>query len=309
MATRLRRFFPLLALLASCCSNASEIDELGVDAVAPGVFVHLGQAAEVDSPNRGDSANIGFIVGARCVAVIDSGGSLATGRALQQAIANRTTKPVCYVINTHVHFDHVLGNAAFQASTPLYVGHHRLAEAMAANRDFFAENFAAELGGESQQVKVITPDTLVEEELELDLGERRLRLRAVASAHSTTDVTVLDELTNTLWAGDLLSRERMPVLDGSLLGWLDWMRHAMQQDYARVIPGHGPIDNNWPEGADAQLRYLEALRDDTRAAVAAGTMLQEAQASVAAEQRAHWQLTERAHPLNVNRAYRELEWE
>ncbi|MEX2482516.1 MAG: quinoprotein relay system zinc metallohydrolase 2 [Gammaproteobacteria bacterium] len=309
MATRRCRFIPLLALLACCCSYASEIDELSVDAVAPGVFVHLGQAAEVDSPDRGDSANIGFVIGAHCVAIIDSGGALATGRALGQAIAKRTAKPVCYVINTHVHFDHVLGNAAFEASAPDYVGHHRLADAMAANRDFFAENFAHELGGESQQVKVIGPDTLVEDELELDLGDRRLRLRAVASAHSTTDLTVLDALTNTLWAGDLLSRERMPVLDGSLLGWLDWMRHAMQQDYAHVIPGHGPIDHAWPDGARAQLRYLEALRDDTRAAVAAGTMLQEAQGSVAAEQRRHWQLTERAHPLNVNRAYRELEWE
>lgn len=309
MSLRSHRVLLVLALLGNCCANASGMNELSIDAVAPGVFVHFGQTAAVDSAERGDSANIGFVVGANCVAVIDSGGALATGRALGRAIAQRTTKPVCYVINSHVHFDHVLGNAAFASAAPHYVGHQRLAEAMAANRDFFAENFAAELGAEGQQARVIGPDTLVEDELELDLGERRLVLRAVSSAHSTTDLTVLDVSTGTLWAGDLLSRERMPVLDGSLLGWLDWMQHAMQQDYARVIPGHGPIDRTWPDGARAQLRYLEALRDDTRAALAAGDLLQEAQASVAAKQRQHWQLTERAHPLNVNRAYRELEWE
>ncbi|MCP5201677.1 MAG: quinoprotein relay system zinc metallohydrolase 2 [Gammaproteobacteria bacterium] len=292
-----------------CAASVGVAAAFALDEIAPGVYVHPGQMADLDSPARGDSANLGVVVGDRCVAVIDSGGSLATGRALAAAIAARTPRPVCYVINTHVHFDHVLGNGAFVGEGTHFVGQHGLAEAMEANREFFAEQFADELDGSGGAARVIAPDDLVDSRLELDLGGRTLVLTAVARAHSSTDLTVLDRTSNTLFAGDLVFRERLPVLDGSLGGWLDWLDAAMQVDYARVVPGHGPVDTHWPEGARALRRYLVALRDDTRAAIAAGEFLEDAKASVAASERDEWILTGRAHGLNVSRAYRELEWE
>ena len=39
--------------------------------------------------------------------------------------------------------------------------------------------------------------------------------------HYRLDLTVFDRRTATLWTGDLLFRERVPVVDGSLKGWLD----------------------------------------------------------------------------------------
>lgn len=290
-------------------ANASGSSAFTVEEVAPGVYLHRGAHARLEDPARADSANISFVVGARCVAVIDSGGAVATGQALAAAIAAKTPKPVCYVINTHVHFDHVLGNAAWQDSDTRFVGHSNLAEAMAANREFFSESFAAELGGPGQGTRVIGPDVLVEGKTELDLGDRVLELAAEPVAHTTTDLTVHDPASGTLWTGDLLFRERMPVLDGSLKGWLAWHKRAMAVPYTAVIPGHGPVDRAWPAGAEPQFDYLQQLLRETRQAIAEGKFLDEAQASVATDAQGRWQLAERAHRVNVSRAFRELEWE
>lgn len=299
-----------LGLLTALGSSAAEsAPDFVLEELAPGVYLHPGRMADVDDPGRGDSANLGVVVGSRCAAVIDTGGAYATGAAFAAAIAARIAKPVCYVINTHVHFDHVLGNAAFAAQAPRFVGQHGLAEAMVASRDFFVEHFADELGGTDPAARIIGPDTLVDGTLDLDLGERRLLLRAVATAHSATDLTVHDPHSATLWTGDLLARERMPVLDGSLHGWLAWLDAATQENHALVVPGHGPVDRAWPAGAQALRRYLEVLRDETRAALARGASLEEALDTVAADETEHWQLTARAHRLNISRAYRELEWE
>ena len=55
--------------------------------------------------------------------------------------------------------------------------------------------------------------------------------------------------------------------------------------------------------------YLLALRNDTRAAIAKGTSMEDAQETVAAEQAARWKVTPRAQRINIGRAYRQLEWE
>src|SRR5579863_8242975 len=129
--TRRRQLSSLAALL---CLGVpllarSAPDALSLDEIAPGVFVHPGKALALDAPGHDDIANIGFVVGARCVAVIDTGGSVRVGGALQAALRGKTAMPVCYVINTHVHVDHVLGNAAFAHEHPVYVGHALLGPA------------------------------------------------------------------------------------------------------------------------------------------------------------------------------------
>ena len=145
--------------------------------------MHIGRNLPLDAPGHDDIANVGFIVGKRCVAVIDSGGSLRIGRALRAALRDRTRLPVCYVINTHVHVDHVLGNVAFRDDQPHFVGHARLAAALARSRDFFLQNYAADFDAPADAAQIIAPDLTVApgQELHLDLGERELHPAGVAA--------------------------------------------------------------------------------------------------------------------------------
>lgn len=309
-----RRRLPVLALLLACvtsmhgtCASEPVVTPLRLSEIAEGVYVHHGVHADLDDPRRADSANIGFVVGTKCVAVIDTGGSLATGRALHAAIGATTAVPVCYVINTHVHFDHVLGNAAFTANGVQFIGHENLSQAMLANREFFAGEFAAELDGGRADL-VIAPGTTVAATMPLDLGGRILELEAHPAAHSSTDLTVLDRATNTLWTGDLVFMERMPILDGKLKGWLAWIEEASTRRYDRIVPGHGPVVAAWPDAVAAEADYLETLLKDARAAIADGVFLEDAMASMSRDAASRWLLNAR-HPRNVSRAYRELEWE
>src|SRR3546814_19969425 len=85
----------------------------------------------------------------------------------------------------------------------------------------------------------------VEDEAAIDLGGRPLRLKAWPTAHTNTDLTVHDEKTGTLWAGDLLFERRLPTLDGSLLGWLTVLDSLLADDVRRVRSEERRVGKVW----------------------------------------------------------------
>lgn len=271
--------------------------------------MHIGRELPLDAPGGDDIANVGFIAGKKCVAVIDTGGSAKVGRALRTAVRERTALPVCYVINTHVHVDHVLGNAAFKAGGARFVGHRALAAAIARNRKFFLEEYRADLDPPPSAAQIIGPDLLVERRLTLDLGNRLLHLRAWSTAHTDCDLTVYDAKTRTLWTGDLVFRERLPALDGSVTGWLAALDELKRMHIDVVVPGHGPAGRDLAAAIAPQRRYLQALADGVRDALARNETPEEAIAHVGTAEKPRWLLWEGTHARNVLRAYGELEWE
>ncbi len=157
---------------------ASGAEPLPVKEVAPGVYVHHGKVAAMTAESEGDVANIGFIVGDDCVAVIDTGGSPSVGRALDAAVAAHTGRPVCYVINTHAHPDHVLGNPAFDEKGVTFIAHEDYAQALGARMSTYQERFSAILDQPIGREDFVVPDRTVADTLTLDLGERTLELKA-----------------------------------------------------------------------------------------------------------------------------------
>jgi len=293
---------------AQPATKAADLTPLVVDEIAPGVFVHRGVAALMTADNEGAIANLGFVVGDDAVAVIDSGGSVREGRRLRAAIKARSDRPIRYVINTHGHPDHVFGNAAFAADGATLVGHAKLPQALATRGPTYLANFRRTMGEALiTEVKLAPPTLLVQGETTLDLGNRRLILQAWPTAHSDNDLTVRDDASGTLFAGDLLFRSHIPVIDGSLRGWLTLLDSLEAQRPARVVPGHGPV----VDGANAfaeQRSYLQTLGDDVRAMVRTGVPIAKA-GDAAAKERPRWQLFDEYNTRNATAAYSEIEWE
>ena len=277
--------------------------------IAENNYVHFGKHVSIEDKDNEDIANIGFIVGTNCVAVIDTGGSISIGHKLKKSIRRITKKPICYVINTHVHYDHILGNKAFTDESPDFIGHKDLAEAINQNRDFFLNQFRNNLTSDPKNSDIIEPNILIEKTKKLELGERSITLIPFATSHSHNDLIVIDNKTKTLWAGDLIFRERIPSLTGSLKGWLKSINKIKELDIKVVVPGHGSVASSLDKAIKQQQDYLTLLLNKTRKAINEGKFINEAMENIDKDNEFRWLLHEYQHSTNVSRSYTELEWE
>jgi glyoxylase-like metal-dependent hydrolase (beta-lactamase superfamily II) len=155
----------------------------------------------------------------------------------------------------------------------------------------------------------VLPDQPVRDTLELDLGGRTLRLTAHPTAHTDNDLSILDTQTGTLWLGDLLFMGHVPVVDGSLNGWLSEIGKLRNIDAKRVVPGHGPVVAAWPLALMGEENYLKRLQTEIRAAIKAGKTIEQAMDEIGQSMHPDWQLFDDFHKRNIATAFAELEWE
>ena len=301
--------FLFIRSLISVALAGGDTDSFNIEQIAEGIYLHQGFHVEFTHPQHDDIANIGFIVGEKCIAIVDTGGSVTIGHELLLSIREISQLPICYVINTHIHFDHILGNLAFMKENSQFVGHSQLADAVEQNRDFFLRQFRGDLGPTPDRDSIIGPSLTVDKTMDLDLGNRVIRLTAYQTAHSHNDLTVLDLKTKTLWTGDLVFRERIPSLDGKLKGWLSVLETFKNQEINLAIPGHGTISHDWPQTYAAEKSYLTMLLNDTRKAIVRGQFLEGAVNNIGKDEKQKWLLHEQHHSRNVTKAFTELEWE
>lgn len=309
-----RRWLLAALWLAPLGASAGSVEPLPVVQVRDGLYVYYGAQEDWLPSNEGNVANLSFVVGERCVAVVDTGGSDEVGQRLRASVARATALPVCYVIHTHAHVDHILGGSAFRGAgpegqDPVYVAHDRFAAALQARERYITHVVERDFKRLLDHEAFVYPTQTVATSAELDLGGRRLELRAWRTAHTDNDLTVYDGATKTLLLGDLLFVGHLPVIDGSLRGWLGVLAELRRLDVVLAVPGHGPSSADWPHGLDAQQRYLEALLRETRAAIKSTMTMREAVETVGRGAASSWLLVEEFHKRNVTAAYAELEWE
>lgn len=300
-----------LAFLFLVTGNLAYAEQLSLEDMGNGVYVHHGVHEDMSEGYHADICNVSFIVGSKGIAVIDTGGSLKTGQALHDAIRSISNLPILYVINTHVHPDHIFGNAAFVQDKATFVGHVKLPDAMERRRETYMRINQQWLGDAFAGSEMVKPSVLVKDSLLLDLGDRTLKLTAYPTAHTNTDLTVFDSKSSTLWTGDLLFVERTPSIDGDIKGWLNVIDELKTNEAQYAIPGHSNQlkDANWKAQLNNEERYLWTLLNDVRTSIKKGEVMEKAMGSAAASERSYWQLFDIVNRRNVNTIYPSLEWE
>ena len=291
--------------------SIAHAEKLSLEQLSEGVYVHHGVHEDIAEGYHADICNISFIVGSKGIAVIDTGGNLKIGQALRSAIREVSSLPILYVINTHVHPDHIFGNAAFVQDKPSFVGHVKLPDAMERRRENYMRINQQWLGNDFAGSEMVKPNVLVKDSLKLDLGDRTLILTAYPTAHTNTDLTVFDSKSSTLWTGDLLFVERIPSIDGDIKGWLNVINELKMSEAQNAVPGHSDSlkDLNWKAQLNNEERYLWTLLNDVRASIKKGEVMEKAMDTAAASERSYWKLFDIINRRNVNTVYPALEWE
>ncbi|MEU4197917.1 MBL fold metallo-hydrolase [Kribbella sp. NPDC026611] len=163
--------------------------------------------------------NIGLVVGADGALLIDTRATTEQAEELREHVRELTDKPVNWVVNTHAHFDHVVGNSVFTDAT-VYLHENAAAE----------ENLA---GTTFSVAKVI------------DLGDRRVELLYVGNGHTSGDAIVVVPDVDVFFLGDLIEETAPPSYgeDSFPLEWPDTLNQAigMMSGTAKLVPGHGAV--------------------------------------------------------------------
>ena len=295
----------LFLLMTLTCADA---DPLMPVEVAPGVYAFIADLGEVAPGNAGRVGNSGFVVGATGIAVIDTGVSLEHGRALLAAIRRVSGQPVTTVIITHPVQEFLFGNAAFEATGARFITHRKSIDVMRQRCDHCLDNLRLILGQEAMAgTRLLIPSQAIEGDRErIDIGGRMLELLHPGWAATPGDLMVLDSMTGTLFAGGVVSIDRIPELrDADFGGWVRALEQLPLTGAGVVIPGHGPPV---PIGqARATLDYLMALDLRMRKLFDSGIGLMDAIEAAAVPAFADWAGYPTIHRKNALERYLQLE--
>ena len=103
--------------------------------------------------------------------------------------------------------------------------------------------------------------------------------------------------------------KHLPIIDGSVKGWLVDLDALAKVPALRVVPGHGPVGLPWPQALDSERAYFEGLAKDVKASIAKGEPVEGATKWAGQSKRDDWRLFEDYNRRNVTAAYSEFEWD
>ena len=104
----------LFVLIINSSWAANVNSDFVVTIIAENVYSIVSPSIGLPTPeNKGWNSNIHFVVTGKGVLLFDTGSSESIGNKIKKAIKSVTDQPVRWIVNSHSHADHWLGNAAF----------------------------------------------------------------------------------------------------------------------------------------------------------------------------------------------------
>jgi glyoxylase-like metal-dependent hydrolase (beta-lactamase superfamily II) len=190
--------------------------------------------------NKGWNSNSAFVVTRDGVLVFDTGSSETIGRALKQVVSKTTDKPVRWVVNSHGHGDHWLGNNAFAGAEIISSTHVRTH--VTQEGASWVGRFTTMTEGATGESKIVAPTRAVETRTTMQFGEVRGELLLSNGGHTAGDVVLWLPEERVLLAGDVVYSDSAPgTFDANIPGWIAFLKELEKLKPKVVVPGHGRV--------------------------------------------------------------------
>lgn len=268
------------------CQTARKVTKL-----AEGIY-------EIEHPSHPfANSNTTVIIGDRQVFVVDTCFRPSLAREDIAQIRQWTDRPVSFVLNTHFHNDHNLGNRAYMDafSAVTIIAHvetkkdmdmfgpssvRRTEEDLAPLRQMLATGKGPDDSALSEQDKTEVKNALAEsapvlEELRkvnfqsatmtfdhdfmIDLGNREVQVKFLGKGNTAGDAVVYLPKEKIVIAGDLVVSPIPYIYDGYPVEWIRTLQNLSQLDSDTIVPGHGQVMHD--------KSYIYLLRDLLESAV------------------------------------------
>lgn len=233
------------ALLAAAPAPAQESGiSFKSTELAPGLYMLEGEGGF-------SGGNLGLLTGEDGTVLIDDGIEPLAGELLA-AVNEIAGVPVDFVVNTHVHGDHIGGNAALHASGATIIGH---------------DNIRGRLRDGSSNDAAAMPEITFSDSVTFHLNGHEAFVFHLRQAHTDGDAAIHFSGANVIHAGDVFFNGLFPFIDlesgGSIDGYIAGQEAILARagKDTRIIPGHGPL------AGKADLEAAHAMLVDARSRV------------------------------------------
>jgi cyclase len=240
------------------------------------------------------NGNMLAVVGKDAVLVVDTGQFPSVARRVIAEIKSITSAPVRYVVNTHWHGDHLLGNEVFRKAWPgvKFIAHsHTIEQGAKYYTDYAAQSVkripiiidqmrkqldeprsdeeklwirktlecADAIMPELGETNYIAPDTPMDTEMTIDLGGVTAVVKSIGSGNTPGDLVVWVPADKLVASGDMVVAPTPYAIGSSLEPWVTTLGNLRSLGAAVIVPGHGKVMRD-----DRYVRDLEALLTTTR---------------------------------------------
>jgi glyoxylase-like metal-dependent hydrolase (beta-lactamase superfamily II) len=254
-----------------------------------------GAISKEDSPM---GSNAGFIDIGDYLIIIDTTLHAGAAEDLKQAALKYTKKESNFIVITHYHMDHIVGNSVFDKNTQIITSDRTLMNIKTESKKSFEQyrNFELEKIVELEESLEFEKDDEKIQDIKNDLrflkgirtikeirepnltfkqgciihGEQKhVHLQTFQKAHTDGDVIVYIPDEKVLFAGDLLFANRDPWIgSGDPEGWLSVNNELITLDFDVTVPGHGNLASK--KEFSLQNKYIREMIDLVKKYISSG---------------------------------------
>jgi len=265
----------LITASTSLFADSTSTTQRTVTKLADGIY----EIRHPDAPDTFPQSNTTVVVGEKAVLVVDSCLLPSAAREDIEQIRQWTNKPVTYLLNTHWHFDHTLGNRTYAEAFPSIqiVAQKNTQKVIAdfnpgaveryptraqrfqkildsgkdadgkvltpGDRKDYEKSIAglAPVVAEFKTTSQVVPNVSFEKELNIDLGNRPVEIRFLGRGNTAGDAVVYLPNEKLLITGDLVDHPVPYLFGGFPLDQVNTLQALTQFDANIIVPGHGDV--------------------------------------------------------------------